>query len=251
MDINKTKSVTMTATRLREPNATIRNYSIGQAALSRVYSYKYLGVMLTSDLGWSEHVNYVVLKANRALGFIRRNLGPCSKETKLKCYVTLVRPILEYASSVWDPYLASHVHLIEMVQRRAARFVCNDYSMESSVTKMLNELKLMDLRHRRKIARLSLFFKIDTGASQLVLPSEFTRKENRRTDNGKAYTHISCRSHPFFGSFYPKTIRDWNALPELLVNKESVDSFVTNLKKNIFGEGHSDKIGNDALNRVS
>ena len=205
MDVNIAKSVAMTASRLREPNTT-RNYSLGDRTLSRVNSYKYLGVMLTSELSWSEHVDYVVLKATRALGFVRRNLGPCSKNTKLKCYVTLIRPILEYAASVWDPFLASHTHLIESVQRRAARFICNNYNWESSVTNMLNELNLPDLRLRRKIARLSLLFKMDSGVIPLVLPSDVIRKEIRRTDNSKSYSLIACRSHPYYGSFFQKQL---------------------------------------------
>ena len=44
--------------------------------------------------------------------------------------------VLEYASSVWDPHLRKDIHHLEMVQRRAARFIKRDYSYESSVTQM-------------------------------------------------------------------------------------------------------------------
>jgi hypothetical protein len=53
------------------------------------------------------------------LGFIRRNLGRCPTNIKRQAYLSLVRPHLEYASSVWDPHLQKHLYQIEMVQRRA------------------------------------------------------------------------------------------------------------------------------------
>ena len=46
----------------------------------------------------------IVVKANKSLGFVRRNLYPCSEITKRSAYVTIVRPTLEYATAVWDPY---------------------------------------------------------------------------------------------------------------------------------------------------
>jgi hypothetical protein len=65
---------------------------------------KYLGCQITSDLRWSDHVNNICGKANRTLGFLRRNLNVGSTSVKENAYKTLVRPTLEYASTVWDPY---------------------------------------------------------------------------------------------------------------------------------------------------
>jgi hypothetical protein len=44
-----------------------------------------------------------------------------------------VRPNLEYAATVWDPYTKFNINKLEKCQRRAARFVIGDYSRESSV----------------------------------------------------------------------------------------------------------------------
>ena len=53
----------------------------------------------------------------------------------------LVRPLLEFSSAAWDPHLAKDVHQFECVQRRAARFVMNDYCRTTSVTSLLNQLE--------------------------------------------------------------------------------------------------------------
>ena len=58
-------------------------------------------------------------KSNKALGFIKRNFYKSNKNIKLKCYLTLVRPILEYASSVWDPSTQENIKRLEQTQKRA------------------------------------------------------------------------------------------------------------------------------------
>ena len=63
--------------------------------------------------------------------------------------MSLVRPTLEYASSVWDPYQQNDIHRLEMVQRRAARYVTNRYHNTSSVSSMI-ELEWITLEERRK-----------------------------------------------------------------------------------------------------
>ena len=62
-----------------------------------------LGVTITSNLRWNTHISNVCTKANRTLGFLRRNLYSCQQEVKEAAYKKLVRPVLDYGSSVWDP----------------------------------------------------------------------------------------------------------------------------------------------------
>ena len=57
------------------------------------------------------------------LGFLRRNLFSCPQDVKEAAYKTLVRPILEYGSTVWDPRCNGLIDELENVQKRAARFV--------------------------------------------------------------------------------------------------------------------------------
>ena len=93
--------------------------------------------------------------------FLRRNLWRCPVAVKQKMYFTLVRPLLEYASSVWDPHTTSDIHKIEMVQHRAARFVIGNYSKTSgTVTNILQQLNWPTLEQRRKESRLINLYKI-------------------------------------------------------------------------------------------
>ena len=88
----------------------------------------------------SAHFNNITNKANSILGLLRRNLRIPSQTIKTHAYQSLVRPHLEYASTVWDPHTQKNIHKLDMVQRRAARYTCNRYHNISSVTEMVGHL---------------------------------------------------------------------------------------------------------------
>ena len=122
------------------------SYRLDGTVLENVESIKYLGVTITSDLKWNSHIR------NRTLGFLRRNLFSCPQDVKEAAYISMVRPILEYGGTVWDPHCNGLIDELENVQKRAARFVTRNYSYETgSMTGILEELKWETLQKRRRI----------------------------------------------------------------------------------------------------
>ena len=78
-------------------------------------------------------------KASRTLGFMRRNSFSCLQDVKETAYKSLVRPILEYGSTVSDPHFNGLSDELENVQKRAARFETRNYSYETgSMTGILD-----------------------------------------------------------------------------------------------------------------
>ena len=63
---------------------------------------KYLGVYLTHDSTWSEHVKQISTKAKRLIGLIY-NFSSCA--ILMQLYKLRIRSHLEYASVVWSPHL--------------------------------------------------------------------------------------------------------------------------------------------------
>ena len=81
----------------------IATYTLEGTVLEKVDRIKYLGVTITNNLKRNTHVGNICTKANRTLGFLRRNISSCPRDVKKMAYKGLVRPVLEYASPVWDP----------------------------------------------------------------------------------------------------------------------------------------------------
>lgn len=101
MHLNIKKTVLLSFHRKRS-HQTFRYTIFGSEVLS--VSTCYLGINLTSDLSWSSHISHVSNDANRALGYIRRNLKLAPASLKTQAYLTLVRPKLVYAYAIWDPF---------------------------------------------------------------------------------------------------------------------------------------------------
>ena len=153
----KCNMMQLTRKRIKKIHAS---YTLEGTDLVNVESIKYLGVTITSDLRWNTHVSNVCTKANRTLGFLRRNLYSCPQEVKEAAYKGLVRPVLDYGSSVWDPPGVVLQEELESVQKRAARFVTGNYNYETgSMTGILGQLKWESLKKRRKDNRLILLYK--------------------------------------------------------------------------------------------
>ena len=230
MRFNETKCYLMSIHRSKTPSTY--NYILNDHILKQVSNNPYLGVQISDDLKWSTHINKVCSRASSILGFIKRNLRHSSKNFKEQAYISLVRSILDYASSVWDPHLQKDIDRLEGVQRRGARFVCNDYGRRSSVTTMMRDLGWKPLRDRRRDQRLSLFHKIvnDLVAIPSAQMIEFNNRKQRH-GNSKSVKLLSCNTDVYKYSFIPQTIRDWNTLPDAVVNYESNDSFRTALSK--------------------
>lgn len=79
-------------------------YTLHNHPLTPTASHKYLGIYLSNNLSFNTHIDFIINKANRTLGFLRRNLHNCTPDIKHIAYNTLVRPTLEYCTAVWDPY---------------------------------------------------------------------------------------------------------------------------------------------------
>ena len=154
-------------------------YQLHGHTLESVTSAKYLGLTFTNKLQWDQHIHSITSKANKTLGCLRRNLKIPSIRIKEQAYFTLARPLVEYSSTVWDPYTQTDINKVDAVQRRAARYVANNHRNRSSVNNIIQRLKWRPLSDRRKDARLVILYKIDrelaanTGARGTDLPPPF------------------------------------------------------------------------------
>ena len=228
MEFHPDKCKVIHITRSQSPFKS--TYQIYNTQLEEVTSCTYLGVQINSDIRWNKHIQSTRAKAAGTLHFLQRNLKISNTVVKTTAYNAFVRPRLEYASCVWDPYTAKLRDSLEMIQRRAARWVlgrqgCRYY--RASVSEMLEHLGWVSLERRRVEARLAMMYKMQNGLVKLDTSHIFVPM------TGMAHSaqphkvippqHESVLPHQF--SFFPWTARQWNSLDSNIALAPSLKTF--------------------------
>ena len=157
------------------------------------------------------------------------------KKLRDTAYISLIRPALEYSCSVWHPHKKSNKDKIEKVQRRAARFVSNNFRRKASVSEMLHNLGWQSLDSRRQDQRLVLFYKIINGLASVETEDILTPADSRtRKNHSFKFKHLQANCDSYRYSFFPATISSWNNLPFGIEKVDSVEGFKLKLKEHTF-----------------
>ena len=114
-----------------------------------VKSFKDLGVAISKDLSWDNLINITVNKANNLLDLIKCSVSTTHVNVFSTLYLSLVRPILEYAVPVWCPYLVKDIRALERIQRGASRLALNQHKGEMPCVDRCKLLKWPSLSDAR------------------------------------------------------------------------------------------------------
>ena len=135
----------------------------------------------------------------------------------------MVRPILEYASPVWSPFTELNILKLETVQRRAVRFIMNDFSRYSSVTSMIEQLGLPILKQRRNEAKLIMMYKILNNS--VLIDHNLEYNTNHTRGHPFKLVTLPTRINAYHDSFFPSTVTLWNNLPVEVVTSSNLEHF--------------------------
>ena len=111
-------------------------------------------------LSLDNHINKVTKKAHNTLSCLGRIISRYPTNIKAQCYSILVRPSLEYASTVWCQAKKGSIRQIEAVQQMAARFATGDYHRTSCVFAIMQQLNSAPLEVRRNKTRFVMMHRI-------------------------------------------------------------------------------------------
>ena len=185
-------------------------------------------------LGWGEHIDNICGTISRLLGFLRRAMHRSPPHLKDKAYKTLIRPRLDYCCCIWAPHHKKYSDKLEMVQRRAARFVTNNprkrSSLQPSVSAMVDKLGWEPLAERRRRSRITMMFKTVRGMVEIprsYLPPAQQREGGR--GHSEQYLQVQPAIDAYKYDFIPRTVVNWNTLPADVVAEKSLDGFKRNL----------------------
>ena len=209
-------------------NNSEHNYQIGGLNIAKDCTEKDLGVTFDNSLKFSTHIASIVQKANSRLGIIKRNFSIMSKEIIMPLYKSIVRPILEYGSSVWNPALRRDYLEIEKVQKRATKMISNISHL--SYENRLRNLKLDSLAFRRRRSDMIQIYRIVHKIDNLNFTDFFQYNVESATRGHslklkKPRINSSLRQNVFA----IRVINDWNQLKDDTVTSTSINIFKTNL----------------------
>lgn len=162
MSLNVDKCCFMRFTRL--VNSMPTEYSINNVTLTEVFVVRDLGVYLDTKLVFTEHIEKIISRANRMLGFIKRASKDFKGVFALKVlYTSLVRSILDFSNIVWSPYYQIHINRLENVQLKFIKYAkyklfCNGIELDNGQTMLY--LDLASLVRRRQYYDICFAFNV-------------------------------------------------------------------------------------------
>ena len=217
----------------RRKNKPIPVYSVSDVQLSHASSLRLLGVQISADLTWNEHVSIVTKKCNKLMGFLRTVVGHQSQHILLTLYRSLVLPIIDFCSPVWFVYRKNHVNKLETIQRGATRFILGQSRGDQSYSQRLKSLNLMDLANRRK------YLTICFASSSISKPTGFNFSQwsvnTRHSDVLIFNDHITPRTDSYKYTVEVNFPRLWADVPAAVrdhfIFSPCSRSFKMNLKR--------------------
>ena len=154
MNFNVKKCKIMKLTKKIHPLTS--SFFLENSELEEVKEFKDLGIITNRHLSWNPHIDYVVSKANRMLGLIKRTCkGLDDPKTLRTLYCSLVRSNLKYCSVVWSPYTKRNTDKLERVHRRATKLILKS---DDPYDIRLKKLNLMSVEKRRSLADVTFLW---------------------------------------------------------------------------------------------
>lgn len=148
----------------RKKQSNLISYNIKGAVLNSVTEVRDLGVIMDNNMNFRSHIDGIVTKSARLLGFLKRSSrGFKLVRTKIVLYNALVRSNLEFASVVWNPFYAVQSQRVESIQRAFTKhlaYTSGEISPRCPYEQRIQCYKMNSLRDRRLMQDLLFFFKL-------------------------------------------------------------------------------------------
>ena len=203
--------------------------------ISEVNAHKHLGLILSKDCSWHEHIKYITEKAWTRINIMRKLKFELDRKSLETIYIAFIRPILEYGDIIWDNCTQNQKTELDKIQNETAR-IATGVTKLVSINALYSEIRWDKLETRRKNHRLTLFYKMNHNLTPLYLtslvPESVGNVSRYNLRNPNNLQGINTRTAQYQQSFPPSTIKEWNELSNEAKECSSVNSFKYYLNKN-------------------
>ena len=206
--------------------SALSGYTLGNDDLRLVRSHKDLGVMVDSSLKFHCHINNICRKASGLANQLLRCVVCRDPDFMVQLFVSHIRPLLEYCSTVWNLGYIGDVQKLEAVQRRWTKQVSGLYDTEYSAR--LRSLNLYSVRGRLlRIDLVKLWKVFHTEIEDEVGLLSMLDRHSHASTRGHCFKLAvpRCRTDLKKRFFNVRCVDVWNRLPESVVDASSVNAF--------------------------
>ncbi len=212
---------------LREPERPL-NLIFENTVISFVDDHKHLGLTLSTNGKWHTHINNILHSASSVLGIMRKLKFKLTRRALNQIYISYMRPILEYASIVWDGCAEYEKDLLDKIQNEAARIVTS-LTRSVSLENLSQEIGWQSLSVRRQVQKLSIMYRANTNQLPSYMLNLFPPIINNVTHynlrNQTDFVTPNARLEIYKRSFIPSAVQLWNGLDHTLRTIENVKQF--------------------------
>ena len=202
--------------------------------INNVRSHKHLGITLSSDLRWTNHINNVVSNGSKRLDLMRGLKYTVDRRSLEIIYMSFVRPCLEYGDSLFAGTYETDLLRLDALQVEAMRIVAGA-TARSNINALYQETDWQPLSERRKVHSLTMLYKIVNGMAPsyltALLPSRIGDDTNRNLRNSNKFRVPFARLESYRRSFFPMVLTNWNNLDNATRERPTLDSFKLSFAK--------------------
>ena len=131
--------------------------------IERIENLRDLGVILSDDASFDDHIDKVVKKVRQKTGWVLRTFYSRNQELMKTLYKSLVVPHVNYCSQLWMPTKATSIQAIEKLQRDYFNII--PAIRELNYWDQLKTMKMLSLQRRLERYRILYTWKILEGIS--------------------------------------------------------------------------------------
>ena len=228
LSLNTQKTFFMVFHRARLKSANCNDLVIDNASITRVYSAKYLGIIIDVKFNWIEHITYIKNKISKAIGIMYKARQYLNKSSLVNLYYSYVYPYLTYCIEVWGCAYPTHLQCLFLLQKKIIRIITFSHYL-AHTEPLFMSLEILPLEkifyHRCGL----MMYKYHNNLlpcliSQLYAKNDSMHDHNTRCSNllrvpigSKSFTSVSARI--------------WNVLNNIIVFDVPISKFKSLLKQ--------------------
>ena len=200
---------------------------MGDGAISRVSSAKFLGIYIDENLNFHEHVGFLATKIAKTVGILNKVKYFLPKFVLHKLYNSLIEPYIRYGIEVWGNAAGCYLDRVVKFQKSALRAIHN-LPFDSHTSPYFKQSNILTVSKLFKFHVLLLTFKAvhfnrdPSLFNHAVTHSQVHTHFTRHSENLLLPRFHLSNSQKFISYAGPKL---WNELPVHLKMQESLNIF--------------------------